>query len=100
MEKAGLSNGFVGSPQPVAFLGQVTELEMDEWPAIDRRADTILESGMVLSVEAKYVFLGEGVVEIENAFVITKFSFARHRRLRWHPNLGTVLDGPRTSLMR
>jgi Xaa-Pro aminopeptidase len=43
---------------------------MDEWPIIGRGADTILESGMVLSLEPKYVFPGEGVVGIENTFVI------------------------------
>jgi Xaa-Pro aminopeptidase len=47
-------------------------LEMDEWPAIGRGADTILESAMVLSLEPKYVFPGEGVVGIENTFVVTE----------------------------
>jgi Xaa-Pro aminopeptidase len=70
VEEAGLSDGFMGYPQPVAFVGHGTGLEMDEWPIIGRGADTILESGMVLSLEPKYVFPGEGVVGIENTFVI------------------------------
>lgn len=72
VEKAGLANGFMGHPQPVAFVGHGTGLEMDEWPVIGRGVDTILESGMVLSLEPKYVFPGEGVVGIENTFVITE----------------------------
>jgi Xaa-Pro aminopeptidase len=47
-------------------------LEMDEWPAIGRGADTILESRMLLSLEPKYSFPGEGVVGIENTFVVTE----------------------------
>lgn len=70
VKEAGLPDGFMGYPQPVAFVGHGTGLEMDEWPIIGRGADTILESGMVLSLEPKYVFPGEGVVGIENTFVI------------------------------
>jgi len=72
VEEAGLSSGFMGYPQPVAFVGHGTGLEMDEWPVIGRGADTILESGMVLSLEPKYVFPGEGVVGIENTFLVTE----------------------------
>jgi Xaa-Pro aminopeptidase len=72
VEKAGLSNGFMGHPQPVAFVGHGTGLEMDEWPVIGRGADTILESRMLLSLEPKYSFPGEGVVGIENTFVVTE----------------------------
>jgi len=70
--EAGLSDGFMGYPQPVAFVGHGTGLEMDEWPVIGRGVDTILESGMVLSLEPKYVFPGEGVVGIENTFLVTE----------------------------
>jgi Xaa-Pro dipeptidase len=72
VEEAGLSDGFMGYPQPVPFVGHGTGLEMDEWPVIGRSMDTILESGMILSLEPKYVFPGEGVVGIENTFLVTK----------------------------
>ncbi len=71
IEKAGLSEGFMGHPQPVPFVGHGTGLEMDEWPVIGRGLDTIIEAGMVVSLEPKYVFPGEGVVGIENTFVVT-----------------------------
>jgi Xaa-Pro dipeptidase len=72
VEEAGLSDGFMGYPQPVAFVGHGTGLEMDEWPVIGRGVDTILETGMVLSLEPKYVFPGEGVVGIENTFLVAE----------------------------
>lgn len=72
VEEAGLSDGFMGYPQPVAFVGHGTGLEMDEWPVIGRGVDTILESGMVLSLEPKYIFPGEGVVGIENTFLVAE----------------------------
>jgi Xaa-Pro dipeptidase len=72
VEEAGLSDGFMGYPQAVAFVGHGTGLEMDEWPVIGRGVDTILESGMVLSLEPKYVFPGEGVVGIENTFLVAE----------------------------
>ena len=71
VEKAGLSDGFMGYPQPVPFVGHGTGLEMDEWPVIGRELDTMIEAGMVVSLEPKYVFPGEGVVGIENTFVVT-----------------------------
>lgn len=71
VEKAGLSQGFMGYPQPVPFVGHGIGLEMDEWPVIGRGSDTTLEAGMVIALEPKYVFPGEGVVGIENTFVVT-----------------------------
>jgi Xaa-Pro aminopeptidase len=72
VEEAGLSVGFMGYPQPVTFVGHGTGLEMDEWPVIGRGVDTVLESGMILSLEPKYIFPGEGVVGIENTFLVTE----------------------------
>jgi Xaa-Pro dipeptidase len=70
VEEAGLSQGFMGYPQPVPFVGHGTGLEVDEWPVIGRGAETFLEPGMVISLEPKYIFPGEGVVGIENTFVV------------------------------
>ncbi|MCP4665424.1 MAG: aminopeptidase P family protein, partial [Deltaproteobacteria bacterium] len=43
-----------------------------EWPVIGRNSDTILEKGMVLALEPKYVFPGKGIVGVENTFVVTE----------------------------
>ncbi|MFH1082862.1 MAG: Xaa-Pro peptidase family protein [Pseudomonadota bacterium] len=72
VEKAGLVTGFMGYPDPVPFVGHGVGLELDEWPVIGRGSDTILSEGMVIALEPKFVFPGEGTVGIENTFVITK----------------------------
>jgi len=70
VERAGLLEGFMGSPRPVPFVGHGVGLELDEWPVITRRADFSLREGMTLALEPKVVFPGEGVVGVENTFVV------------------------------
>ncbi|MCG6877686.1 MAG: M24 family metallopeptidase, partial [Deltaproteobacteria bacterium] len=72
VEKAGLSRGFMGMPQGVPFVGHGIGLELDEWPVIGKGAETILEKGMVIALEPKMVFPGEGVVGIENTVLVTE----------------------------
>ncbi|MBW1945907.1 MAG: M24 family metallopeptidase, partial [Deltaproteobacteria bacterium] len=72
IEKAGLMEGFMGHPQPVPFVGHGVGLELDEWPVIGRDSEYILEQGMVIALEPKMVFPGEGVVGIENTFVVSE----------------------------
>ena len=72
VEKAGLSKGFMGSPKGVPFVGHGTGLELDEWPVIGKGSQTPLEKGMVIAMEPKMVFPGEGVVGIENTVVVTE----------------------------
>jgi len=70
-DRAGLSDGFMGWPHPVPFVGHGVGLELDEWPVVtDRGAGFVLEEGMVLALEPKVVFPDEGVVGIENTFVV------------------------------
>lgn len=81
VEKAGLGEGFMGHPfmrhpfmrypQPVPFVAHGIGLERDEWPLLGKNSDHILKKGMVLALKPKFVFPGEGVVGIENTFVIT-----------------------------
>ena len=71
VEKAGLSHGFMGSPHGVPFVGHGIGLELDEWPVIGRKSQTLLQEGMVIALEPKVVFPGQGVVGIENTFVVT-----------------------------
>ena len=72
VKEAGLSSGFMGYPDPVPFVGHGVGLELDELPVIGRGSDTILSEGMVIALEPKFVFPGEGAVGIENIFVITE----------------------------
>jgi Xaa-Pro dipeptidase len=71
-EKAGLEEGFMGYPDPVPFVAHGVGLEIDEWPIIGRNSDTILEEGMVMALEPKFIFPGQGVVGIENTWVVTQ----------------------------
>ncbi len=70
--RAGLSKGFMGVPRGVPFVGHGIGLELDEWPVIGKGFQTRLEEGMVIALEPKVVFPGEGVVGIENTVVVTK----------------------------
>jgi Xaa-Pro dipeptidase len=71
-EKAGLEEGFMGYPDPVPFVAHGVGLEIDEWPIIGRNSDTILEEGMAMALEPKFIFPGQGVVGIENTWVVTQ----------------------------
>jgi len=71
VEKAGFSKGFMGYPNGVPFVGHGIGLELDEWPVIGKGSQTRLEEGMVIAMEPKVVFPGEGVVGIENTVVVT-----------------------------
>jgi Xaa-Pro dipeptidase len=71
-EKAELSQGFMGYPLPVPFVGHGLGLELDEWPLIGKNSDHILEKGMVVALEPKFIFPGEGVVGVENTFLVTE----------------------------
>ena len=72
VEKAGLMEGFMGHPQSVPFVGHGVGLELDEWPVIGSGSEYILEQGMVIALEPKMVFPGEGSVGIEKTVVVTR----------------------------
>ena len=80
VEKANLLAGFMGSPEGVPFVGHGIGLELDEWPVIGKGSQTLLEKGMVIAMEPKVVFPGQGVVGIENTFVVTEKGLAKIHR--------------------
>jgi len=69
--EAGLAEGFQGYPQPVPFVGHGIGLELDELPVVGRRSPVILQPGMVIALEPKFILPGEGLAGIENSFVVT-----------------------------
>jgi Xaa-Pro aminopeptidase len=71
-KEAGVSEGFLGWPQPVPFVGHGVGLELDEYPVIGRKSPFVLQTGMVVALEPKFIFPGEGLAGIENTFVVTK----------------------------
>jgi Xaa-Pro dipeptidase len=70
--EAGLTDGFMGYPQPVTFVGHGIGLELDELPVIGRKSPHILKQGMVIAIEPKFILPGEGLAGIENSFVVTE----------------------------
>jgi Xaa-Pro dipeptidase len=69
---AGVTEGFMGYPQPVTFVGHGIGLELDELPVIGRKSPHILKEGMVIALEPKFILPGEGLAGIENSFVVTE----------------------------
>ncbi|MBF0496325.1 MAG: aminopeptidase P family protein [Deltaproteobacteria bacterium] len=60
--------GFMGSPRNVPFVGHGVGLELDEWPIFGRGFDRLLQPGMVVALEPKFIFPGQGMAGIENTF--------------------------------
>jgi Xaa-Pro aminopeptidase len=71
-EEAGCTEGFMGYPQPVPFVGHGIGLEVDELPVIGRNSPHILREGMVMALEPKFIVPNEGLAGIENTFVVTE----------------------------
>jgi Xaa-Pro aminopeptidase len=76
-DEAGFGATFMGHPEPVPFVGHGVGLELDEWPVISRGGREPLQEGMVFALEPKIVFPGEGVVGIENTFLVTETGLMR-----------------------
>ncbi|MGA3206240.1 MAG: Xaa-Pro peptidase family protein [Syntrophales bacterium] len=53
------------------FCGHGVGLELDEYPVIAKGGKTLLASGLVIAIEPKFNFPGEGVVGVEDTFVVT-----------------------------
>ncbi|MGC8605698.1 MAG: M24 family metallopeptidase, partial [Desulfomonilaceae bacterium] len=73
----GSSVGFMGYPSPVPFVGHGIGLELDELPVIGKKSPHILEEGMVVALEPKFIIPGKGLAGIENSFVVGKRGLER-----------------------
>lgn len=67
----GLEQNFMGYPEPVPFIGHGVGIELDELPVLARGSKSVLEEGMVIALEPKFIF-PHGAAGIENTFVVTK----------------------------
>ena len=61
----------------VSFIAHGIGLELDEFPFIAAGQQMILREGMVIAMEPKLVFPGQGVVGIENTFLVTENGLER-----------------------
>lgn len=69
---AGPEANFMGYPLPVPFVGHGVGLELDEYPILGRKSKHIMEEGMVIALEPKFIMPGKGLAGIENTFVVGK----------------------------
>jgi len=79
-DEAGFSATFMGHPEPAPFVGHGVGLELDDWPVIAKGGREPLREGMVIALEPKIVFPGEGVAGIENTFVVTETGLKKLNR--------------------
>ncbi|GIQ71013.1 aminopeptidase P family protein [Xylanibacillus composti] len=77
-EQANLGKHFMGyGADQVKFLGHGIGLEIDELPVLARGFAYPLQPGMVIAIEPKFSFPGEGVVGVEDTYAITSGGFER-----------------------
>jgi Xaa-Pro dipeptidase len=70
--KEGLGDFFMGHGEgQVKFVGHGIGLEIDEYPIISPHFDGVLEAGMVLALEPKFVFPQKGLVGLEDDYLVT-----------------------------
>ncbi|WP_281891147.1 Xaa-Pro peptidase family protein [Paenibacillus sp. YYML68] len=76
--EAGLSEHYMGfGADQARFLGHGIGLEIDELPVLARGFRYPLEPGMVLAIEPKFTFPGQGVVGVENSYAITESGYEK-----------------------
>ena len=72
VEKERLTGYFMGTKQQAKFVGHGIGLEINEPPVLTPRSKEILETGMTIALEPKFVIPGVGAVGIENSYLVTK----------------------------
>ncbi|MBK5195689.1 MAG: aminopeptidase P family protein [Proteiniphilum sp.] len=70
VQEKGLQPYFMGTAQQAKFIGHGVGLEINEPPVLTPRSKEILESGMAIAVEPKFVLPGIGAVGIENSYIV------------------------------
>lgn len=73
VQKHDCENNFMGAgDRRIRFVGHGVGLELDEYPFLAKGQKLALEEGMVLALEPKMIYPGQGVVGIENTHLVTK----------------------------
>ena len=69
-ERHGLRAYFMGTVQQAKFIGHGIGLEINEPPVLTPRSKELLQPGMTIAVEPKFVLPGIGAVGIENSYIV------------------------------
>jgi Xaa-Pro aminopeptidase len=70
VQEKGMQRYFMGTSQQAKFIGHGVGLEINEPPVLTPRSKEILETGMAIAVEPKFVLPGIGPVGIENTYIV------------------------------
>jgi Xaa-Pro aminopeptidase len=71
-EQSGLGVNYMGAPgENAKFVGHGVGLELDEFPVLAQGFKMPLQLGQTIAIEPKFVIPGQGVIGIENTFVVT-----------------------------
>ncbi len=70
-DEAGLGDCFMGGDQKAKFIGHGTGVVLNEAPVLGARSKEVLEEGMCIALEPKFVIPGTGAVGVEDTFVVT-----------------------------
>jgi Xaa-Pro aminopeptidase len=70
-ERAGLGACFMGGAQKAKFIGHGVGLVINELPVLGARSKDVLEAGMCVALEPKFVIPGTGAVGVEDTFLVT-----------------------------
>jgi len=70
-EEAGLVACFMGGAQKAKFVGHGVGLVINELPVLGARSKDVLEAGMCVALEPKFVIPGTGAVGVEDTFLVT-----------------------------
>jgi len=71
VEQSGFAANFMGFSQQAKFVGHGVGLEINELPVLMSRSNDLLQTGMVIALEPKFVLPDIGAVGIENTYLIT-----------------------------
>ena len=69
--EAGGSDCFMGASQKAKFIGHGTGLVINELPVLGARSKDVLEEGMCIALEPKFVIPGVGAVGVEDTYLVT-----------------------------
>ena len=87
--ESGYKDNFMGAAEPkIRFTGHGLGIELDEFPFIAKGQTLALEAGMLIALEPKVIFPGQGVVGIENTLLVTDTGL---ESLTLYPDTITVL---------
>ena len=72
VRKNDLTDYFMGTRQQAKFVGHGVGLEINEPPVLALQSKEVLEAGMIIALEPKFVIPETGAVGIENTYLITE----------------------------